>query len=258
MQSPGAPDFGGISQAFNSPLQTIRDDFGTIRLDHIFSESDTLGAIYTIDDSADFTPTSTNAYSTDIASLREQVASLQETHVFSPAVVNTARFGFSRAGYFFTGEPTPGTPAADLPGFLAGDPIGALVVGGSAASNPAARVEPRGEQQRKQPAGGAQPLYRGRPGVVHPRPPAIHFRRMDPAACSPTRLSRSANMGKLRSPVCKRFCREPLALFCSIPRPRRSAGGRLFGALYIEDVIRLTPSLHAFTWVPHGVFQRLE
>ncbi len=27
--SPGAPDFGGISEAFNNPLQTIRDDFGT-------------------------------------------------------------------------------------------------------------------------------------------------------------------------------------------------------------------------------------
>ncbi len=31
--TPGAPDFGGISEAFNSPLQTIRDDFGTLRGD---------------------------------------------------------------------------------------------------------------------------------------------------------------------------------------------------------------------------------
>ena len=56
-------------------------------------------------------------YSTDVESLREQVASLEETHVFSPTLLNTARIGFSRAGYFFTGEPTPGTPAASLPGF---------------------------------------------------------------------------------------------------------------------------------------------
>ena len=35
--APGAPDFGGIAEAFNNPLQTIRDDFGTVRLDHIFS-----------------------------------------------------------------------------------------------------------------------------------------------------------------------------------------------------------------------------
>src|SRR5579863_567890 len=128
--SAGAPDFGGISEAFNNPLQTIRDDFGTVRLDHIFSPKDSLSAVYTIDDSSDFTPTSTNLYSTDVESLREQVASVDETHVLSPTLLNTARIGFSRAGYYFTGEPTPGTPAAQLTGFLPGEPIGALVVGG--------------------------------------------------------------------------------------------------------------------------------
>jgi len=140
LQSAGAPDFGGISEAFNNPLQTIRDAFGTARVDRVFSEKDTLNAVFTIDDSADFTPTSTNLYSTDTESLREQVASLAETHVFSPALLNQAAVGYSRAAYFFTGEPTPGTPAASLPGFLAGDPVGALVVGGSAASNPTAQL----------------------------------------------------------------------------------------------------------------------
>jgi len=138
--SAAAPDFGGISEAFNNPLQTIRDDFGTVRLDHDFSGKDFMNAVYTIDDSADFTPTSTNAYSADVDSLREQVASAQATHVFSPSFLNTFRAGFSRAAYFFTGEPTPGTPAATLPGFIAGLPIGAAVVGGSAASNPTAQL----------------------------------------------------------------------------------------------------------------------
>ncbi len=138
--SSNAPDFGGISEAFNSPLQTIRDDSGTARVDRVFSPKDTGNAIYTIDDSADNTPTSTNLYSTDVETLREQVASLNETHVFSPALLNQATFGYSRAAYFFTGEPTPGTPAASLPGFLAGKQIGAIVVGGSAASNPTAQL----------------------------------------------------------------------------------------------------------------------
>ena len=66
--------------------------------------------------------------------------SLDETHVFSPALLNVARVGYSRAGYFFTGEPTPGTPAATVPGFVSGRPVGAVVVGGSAASNPQAQV----------------------------------------------------------------------------------------------------------------------
>ena len=39
--TPNAPDYGGIAVAYNNPLQTIRDDFGTVRLDRTFSQSDT-------------------------------------------------------------------------------------------------------------------------------------------------------------------------------------------------------------------------
>src|SRR5712671_3144966 len=52
---PGTPELDipgqtyGISQVFSSPLQTIREDFGTARVDHIFSRKDSLAAIYTAD-----------------------------------------------------------------------------------------------------------------------------------------------------------------------------------------------------------------
>jgi hypothetical protein len=140
MPAAGAPDFSGIAEVFGSPLQTIREDFGTARVDHIFSHRDTLSGIYTVDDGRDFTATPLDPFSSDVMTLREQVLTLEETHVFSPALVNSPRVGFSRAGYFFTGEPTPGTPAASVPGFLTGHPVGALVVGGSAASNPQAQL----------------------------------------------------------------------------------------------------------------------
>src|SRR6266436_5304844 len=45
--TPANPD--GIAEIFSSPLQTIREDFGTARVDHIFSQRDTLAGIYTID-----------------------------------------------------------------------------------------------------------------------------------------------------------------------------------------------------------------
>ena len=140
-----APDFpvssqGGIAEDFLSPLQTIREDFGTTRLDHIFSGKDSAAAVYTVDDSGAVTATPFDAFFTDIVNLREQVFSLQETHVFSKSAVNTARFGFSRAGYFYTGEPTPGSPAAGIAGFVEGHPVGAIVVGGSQASNPQAQL----------------------------------------------------------------------------------------------------------------------
>src|SRR5215470_17387133 len=146
---PGAPDAAGactapmvcgIATVFGSPLQTIREDFGTARVDHVFSSKDSFSAIYTADDGEDFTATPLDPFSADVERLREQVLSLEETRVFSSSLLNTARFGFSRAGYFFTGEPTPGTPAASVPGFLLGQRVGAVVVGGSAASNPAATL----------------------------------------------------------------------------------------------------------------------
>ena len=165
---------------------------------------DTLSAIYTIDDSADFTPTSTNAYSTDVESLREQVASIEETHVFSPTLLNTARIGYSRAGYFFTGEPTPGTPAAALPGFLTGHPVGALVVGGSAASNPTAQVGLAGSNNGSN-LRVARNLftYEDRVSFTHGRhqfSAGLWF-----SVCDRTKRWRSANTGRPLSPVCRPF-----------------------------------------------------
>ena len=88
----GAPDFSGIAEVFGSPLQTIQEEFGTARADHIFSERDTLAGIYTIDDGQDFTATPLDSFSSDVVTLREQVATLEETHVFSPVLVNNARY----------------------------------------------------------------------------------------------------------------------------------------------------------------------
>ena len=143
---PGSPDFkvtangDGVATVASSPLQTIQEHFGTLRIDHAMSAGDGLSAVYTIDDSHSTTATPFDPYGSDLLSLREQVISVEHTHQLSSAALNTARVGFSRAGYFFTGEPTPGTPAASVPGFLAGLPVGAVVVGGSQASNPQAQL----------------------------------------------------------------------------------------------------------------------
>jgi hypothetical protein len=72
-------------------------------------------------------------------SLREQVASVQETHVFSPRVLNLARFGFSRGSYYFNGS-----VGADVPGWVGGRPIGAVVIGGGTASNAATQISQAG------------------------------------------------------------------------------------------------------------------
>lgn len=132
---PNGPELGGgIAEAFSHPVQHVREDFGTTRVDDSLSGRDSLAAVYTVDDSADVTPTA-DPVSVDIESLREQVLSLSETHIFSPGLLNSARFGFSRASYFYTGGTT-----ASVPGFIEGAPAGAVVIGGSATPNSPSQI----------------------------------------------------------------------------------------------------------------------
>ncbi len=238
----GAPDFGGIAEAFNNPLQTIRDDFGTVRVDHIFSTKDTLSAVYTIDDSADFTPTSTNLYSTDVETLREQVATLEETHVFSPVLLNTARVGFSRAGYYFTGEPTPGTPAAALPGFLTGLPIGAAVVGGSAASNPTAQLSLAGSNNGSN-LSLARNLF-----TYEDRVSVTAGRNQFSFGAWFQRLRSNENLalsqyGQATFTSLQTFLQGTVATLLYDPSPTPLGWRSWYGAFYAEDVVQVSPKL---------------
>ncbi len=125
----------GIAEAFSHPSQHIREDFGTTRFDDNLSSKDLLFAVYTVDDSSANTP-SQNPLSLINESLREQVASVQEQHVFSPTLLNTARFGYSRASFFFTGS----VPVSGVAGWVGSDPVGAIVISGSTASNGASAI----------------------------------------------------------------------------------------------------------------------
>ena len=241
VQSPGAPDFGGIAEAFSNPLQTIREDFGNTRLDHIFSEKDSLSAVYTVDDSADNSPT-INPYSTDLETLREQVFSLQETHVFSPTLLNTARIDYSRASYFYTGEPTPNTPAASVPSFLVGRPVGAVVIGGSAASNPAAQFSLAGSNNGSN-LDIARNLFtyedrvsltRGR----HRLTAGVWLQRLD----SNENLALS-QFGQATFTSLATFLSGTVATFLYDPTPTPLGWRSLLGAWYVTDDMRLTPKL---------------
>jgi hypothetical protein len=132
----------GIAEAFSSAPQHIREDFGTTRFDANLTPNDLLFAVYTIDDSNANTPAQ-DPYSLVAENLREQVASVQEQHVFSPRLLNTGRIGFSRASFFFLGS-VPVSIQAVTPTFLAGKPTGAVVIAGSTASNGASTITTAG------------------------------------------------------------------------------------------------------------------
>jgi Carboxypeptidase regulatory-like domain len=243
--SPGtcpAPINCGIAEVFSSPLQTIREDFGTARVDHIFSQRDTFGGIYTIDDGQDFTATPLDPFSSDAVTLREQVLSLEETHVFSPALVNSARVGFSRAGYFFTGEPTPGTLAASVPGFLIGHPVGAVVVGGSAASNPTAQLGLAGSNNGSN-LRIARNLYTFEDHVTlargrHQLEFGAWFQRFQSNETIALSQFGQATFTSLQT-----FLQGTISSFLFDPSPTEMNWRSLFGAWYAQDTIRITPKL---------------
>ncbi|MGB9446013.1 MAG: carboxypeptidase-like regulatory domain-containing protein [Candidatus Acidiferrum sp.] len=133
LTSSGKPS--GIATAYSSPQQTIREDFGTARLDQIFSNQDSFAGVYTVDDSQAHSPT-TSPYSFDDITLRAQVASLSETHVFSSSLLNKVLFGYSRGAFYFNSGAT-----VDLPGWVHdGLPVGAVVVGGGTTLNGASQI----------------------------------------------------------------------------------------------------------------------
>jgi len=232
----------GIAEYFSSPLQTIREDFGTVRVDHIFSQKDSLAGVYTIDDGGDVTATPANPFSSDILNLREQVLSLEETHIFSPSLLNTARFGFSRAGYFFTGEPTPGTPAAGVPGFLAGLPVGAVVVGGSAASNPQATIGLAGSNNGSN-LHIARNLFTYEDRVTmtkgrHQLSFGAWFQRFQSNEIIALSQYGQATFASLAT-----FLQGTTSSFLFDPAPTKMYWRSLFGAFYAEDVFRVSPKL---------------
>ncbi|HXN54298.1 MAG TPA: TonB-dependent receptor [Candidatus Acidoferrum sp.] len=133
LSSTGEPS--GIAEAFSNPSQRIREDFGTARFDQTISNNDSFAGVYTADDSEAHSPTN-NPFSLVDVFARQQVTSLSETYIFSPSLLNTATFGFSRGGFYFNGGTT-----VNLPGWIhAGQPVGAVVVGGGTTLNGASQI----------------------------------------------------------------------------------------------------------------------
>ena len=86
----------GDTGIFNFPTQQVtREDFFTTRVDHTLSPHDSLFGTYFFDDGKTAAPDSFDDILTaDLT--RRQAVILEETHVFSPALLNSFRFGYSR------------------------------------------------------------------------------------------------------------------------------------------------------------------
>jgi hypothetical protein len=226
----------GIAEAFANPPQHIREDFGTTRIDTNLTGNDLLFGVYTVDDSDASTP-SQNPYSTIYERLREQVLSAQEQHVFSPNLLNTFRFGYSRAGFYFTGEvPVP------VPGWVAGAPVGAVVIAGSTASNGASQVTLAGAN-----TGSNNQTVRNL-FTVDDHIFWTHGRHQVEVGVWLQRLQSNDNLaqnqyGQASFSTLSSFLKGSVATFTVVPAPTELGWRAFFGAGYIEDAWKATPRL---------------
>ncbi len=124
----------GTAVANSNPLESIREDFGNVRIDQNFLSKDTLSGVYTIDDGYSLTP-GLNPLTQTISAARAQVVSLSETHIFSPSLLNIARVGFSRAKWVLNASP-PTTPPGTS--FVLGQPVGEISIGSAGFNAPGA------------------------------------------------------------------------------------------------------------------------
>lgn len=226
----------GIAEAFSNPPQHVREDFGTTRIDWNLSQNDLLFAAYTVDDSDATTP-SANPYSSIFERLREQVFSAQEQHVFSPGLLNTFRFGYSRAEFFFNS-----ILAGSVPGWVPGGPVGAVVISGSTASNGASQITLAGANTGSNNA-TVRNLFTADDHVYwtrgrHQIEAGIWLQRLQSNDYLAQNQYGQATFASLAS-----FEQGQVSKYTIVPAPTGLGWRALFAAGFVEDAWKATPRL---------------
>ncbi len=229
----------GIAEAFSSPTQHIREDFGTARFDANLTANDLLFAVYTADDSAANTPTQ-NPLSLIDEALREQVASVQEQHVASH-LLNTVRFGYSRASFFFNGS-VPAAVQAVTPTFLAGRPTGAVVIAGSTASNGSSQITGAGANVGSRNA-TTRNLFTVDDHIFY----TLGRHQIEAGGWLQRIQSNDAlaqnQFGQASFASLATFLAGTIRTFTVVPQPTELQWRALFGAGYLEDTWKAVPRL---------------
>jgi hypothetical protein len=122
----------GDALSYNNPKESIHEDFGTARGDYVIGERDSISLAYTVDNGNSLVPQADPLFASG-ERLQSQVASVQETHVFSPRVLNTLTIGFSRAEFNLGSVPLAAFPASDS--FVTGGGPGGIVVNGGVSTS---------------------------------------------------------------------------------------------------------------------------
>ena len=225
----------GAALSYNYPKQLIREDFGTVRSDYVIGRRDTLSAAYTIDNGNNLTPQPDPLFGS-LTLLQNQVASVEETHVLSPDILNTLRAGFSRASFNLNASNSSLVP----PGlsFVEGLGPGSITVGGGVTANGPSTLTAAGPNNN---AGGWDrrnlltysddfQISKG----IHQISAGVWLQRMQENEDTASR-----QLGVATFPSLTGFLQGNTTNFQVVPTANELGWRSLFGAWYIQDTMKL-------------------
>ncbi|MGA2720984.1 MAG: carboxypeptidase-like regulatory domain-containing protein [Bryobacteraceae bacterium] len=237
----------GTALSYNNPKQSIREDFGTLRADYTPRDRDSLQASYTIDDGNSLVPLADPLFAS-YTTLRMQVASLEETHIVSPAILNTFRAGFSRAAFDLDSSLLNSFPASLS--FVNGGGPGGIVIGGGTTTTGLAAITSAGpnnaagvwNRRNLYTFSDAVQMNRGK----HQLSFGVWFQRIQDNEDSASRQLGQASFTSLTT-----FLEGTASTFQVVPAPNELGWRSLFGAWYFSDTVKLRPNLTLQAGIRH-------
>src|SRR5215813_1363647 len=229
----------GTAYSYNGPKQTINEDFGTMKGDYNPRATDSFSVSYTIDDGDNLSPLADPLFG-NFVTLRSHVASIRETHIFSPHILNNFSAGFSRAGFALDSFAFATYPSSLS--FVSGQGPGGIVIGGGTTTTSAATITSPGPNN----AAGAKNrrnLFTFTDGLqisrgIHQIGVGAWFQKMQDNENTASRRLGVANFTNLTT-----FLQGTTSSFQVVPNPTELAFRSWFGAWYVEDSMKLRRNL---------------
>ncbi len=230
----------GTALSFNNPRQSIYEDFGTARSDYSITDRDSLTGAYTIDHGTNLTPLADPLFASYLM-LVAQVASLQETHVFSPNALNTARIGFSRAAFDFDAPQL--TPFPSNLNFVTGNGgPGGIVIGGGVTTTGASAITSAGPNNAAN-VWNRRNLFTYEDNFqltkgMHQINVGVWLQPLQDNENTASRQLGQASFTSLTT-----FLQGTVSSFQVVPNPTELGWRSFLGAWYVEDVVKLRRNL---------------
>ena len=127
---PNFVDNNGSAHQIGSDFNSLSENYGQMRVDQNFSANDTFFARYTVDNALQNNTQGDYSFFRNLAPARNQWTTLAENHTFSPTVLNTARFSYSRT-HSATTLDNNGLPGGTGPQIVPGFSTGVVDMSGS-------------------------------------------------------------------------------------------------------------------------------